>query len=64
MAMKRGLGHMGCHALGHRFFTCRAEAEPEALGCVIESGAHKIILTLLTLEPYPMEIIATARVGA
>ena len=31
---------MGCHALGHRFFTCRAEAEPEALGCVIESGAH------------------------
>jgi hypothetical protein len=50
--------------LGHRFFTCRAGGEPEALGCVTESGAHKIILTLLTLEPYPMEIIATARVGA
>ena len=55
---------MGCHALGHRFFTCRAGSEPEALGCVTESSAHKIILTLLTLEPYPMEIMATARVGA
>ena len=55
---------MGCHALRHRFFTCRAEGEPEALGCATKSGAHKIILTLLTLEPYPMEIMATARVGA
>ncbi len=41
---------MGCHALGHWFFTCRAEGEPEALGCVTESGAHKVILTLLTIE--------------
>jgi hypothetical protein len=55
---------MGCHALGHRFFTCGAEGEPEALGCVTESGAHKVILTLLTIDSYPMEIIATARVGA
>jgi hypothetical protein len=64
MVMKRGLGHMECHASGYRFFKCRAEGKPEALDCVTESGAHKIILTLLTLEHYPMEIIATARVGA
>ena len=55
---------MGCHALGHRFFSCRTGCRPQALGCVTKSGAHKIILTLLTLEPYPMEITATARVWA
>src|SRR3990170_5594867 len=50
---KRGLGHMGCHASGHRFFICRAEGEPEALGCLTDSGAHKVILTLLTIDSYP-----------
>jgi hypothetical protein len=49
---------MGRQALRYRIFKRRVPVG------VAENCVHKVILTLLTLDSYPMEITTTARVGA
>jgi len=64
MAIKKGMGRMERQALRHRIFKHICGRKRRVPACVAESYAHKIILTLQSLDSYPMEITATARVGA
>jgi hypothetical protein len=64
MAIKMGMGRMERQALRHWIFKHKYGGKRRVPACVPENCAHKVILTLLTLDSYPMEITATARVGA
>jgi hypothetical protein len=64
MASKKGIRRMERQTLRHRIFKHKCGSKRRVPARVPENCVHKVILTLLILDSYPMEITATARVGA